>query len=317
MTLDFNDRLRASLADEGRRASRAAPSLEEAVGRLAPRLAPKAQQTSRRLVVILAAALLTAAALGSAIAIGSGRLSLPLVVDTQSDAPSEAEEAVGALQPLPSAGAIDAGTYVMPNPYTDDAPVRHCDRGCSAYDSLVLTLPDGWAITDGLLHKHLGQPGEVAISVWTVDRVYADPCHWQDSILTELDLADHSHGPDGGLELDASSEGGLLNQVGRSASAPTVVPFGGPYFLQPTVRIELSVPSELDITTCDRGEFRSWTEWDVADGANSHHAPGQIDVVYLVDLDRRPLVIDASHMPNTAPADLAELEQILASVRIH
>ena len=233
------------------------------------------------------------------------------------NSPSESEHAAEALRPLPCAGAIEAGTYVMPNPYADDDPVRDCDRGCSAYESLVVTLPDGWAITDGLLHKHLGQPDEMAISVWTVGGVYADPCHWADSALTELDLANHSHAPDGELILDTSSEGGLLNQLGRSASAATIVPFGGPYFSQPTVRIELSVPPELDIATCDRGEFRSWTEWDVADGANSHHAPGQIDAVYMVDLDRRPLVLDASHMPETAPADLAELEEILASMRIH
>jgi hypothetical protein len=38
--------------------------------------------------------------------------------------------------------------------------------------------------------------------------------------------------------------------------------------------------------------------------------------VYMVDVDRRLLVIDASHMPATSAADLAELKAILASMII-
>jgi len=64
---------------------------------------------------------------------------------------------------------------------------------------------------------------------------------------------------------------------------------------------------------CDQSEYRTWTEWDVPGSANSHHAPGQIDAVCMVDGDRRPLVIDASHMPATSPEDLAEVEAILAA----
>jgi hypothetical protein len=82
------------------------------------------------------------------------------------------------------------------------------------------------------------------------------------------------------------------------------------------LRIDLSVPANLDISTCDKGQFRSWTVWEVADGANSHHVSGQLDAVYQIDVDRRPLVIDASHMPGTSEADLAELQSILASMII-
>jgi hypothetical protein len=49
---------------------------------------------------------------------------------------------------------------------------------------------------------------------------------------------------------------------------------------------------------------------------NSHHARGQLDSEFMVDVDRFPLVIDASHMPATSKADLAELEAILASMII-
>jgi hypothetical protein len=82
------------------------------------------------------------------------------------------------------------------------------------------------------------------------------------------------------------------------------------------VRIDLSVPASLDIATCDKGQFRSWTVLQVPDGANAHHVSGQLDSVYEIDLDRGPLLIDASHMPGTSKADLAELQSILASMII-
>ena len=55
----------------------AAPSLDEAVGRLAPRVAGGSRGASQRLIVLLAATLLLVAALGTAIAVGSGILRLP------------------------------------------------------------------------------------------------------------------------------------------------------------------------------------------------------------------------------------------------
>jgi RNA polymerase sigma factor (sigma-70 family) len=79
MTTVNDDLIRAFLADEARRAVAAAPSLEQAVGRLGPRIGGRRSGGSRRLIVLLAATLLLAAALGTAIAVGSGILRLPSV----------------------------------------------------------------------------------------------------------------------------------------------------------------------------------------------------------------------------------------------
>lgn len=204
------------------------------------------------------------------------------------------------------AATLAPGNYSMPNPYSDADPVRSCERGCADYARIGFTLPDGWATSEGLVYKHLNEPGEVAFSVWTVGSVYLEPCEWSDSAVAELlDIHDHSRVP-------ALGSTALANQAGRAAKPQTEVMLGG----QLALRVELSVPADLDISTCDRGEYRSWSEWDVADGANSHHAAGQVDVVYVVDVDRRPLVIDASHMPAASPEDVAELEAILDSMHI-
>jgi hypothetical protein len=65
----------------------------------------------------------------------------------------------------------------------------------------------------------------------------------------------------------------------------------------------------------DKGQFRTWTEWHVVNGANSPHA-GPLDSGYMVDVDRGALVIDASHLPAASKADLAELNAVLASMII-
>lgn len=215
--------------------------------------------------------------------------------------------------PLPKTGTLAPGTYFLANPYLGQNPALNCNRGCAAYNTITFTLPAGWATSGGLVYKHLNQPGEVAFSAWTPDQVYDDPCHWQGSSLSGFDLANHSHDATGAFIL-APENGGLANQAlrGPRPRALTQVTLGGVAAL----RIDLSVPANLNISTCDKGEFRSWTVWEVVDGANSHNAPGQLDTVYMVDVDRRVLVIDATHMPATSVADLAELKAILASMVI-
>jgi D-alanyl-D-alanine carboxypeptidase len=203
--------------------------------------------------------------------------------------------------PLPAAADLAPGTYFFPH------------RSISDYQRIIFTLPAGWSTSDGFVYKHLGQSNEMAFSAWVPDQVYADPCHWQGSVLGPLDLAIHYDGTTGEYLL-TPADGGLANQAFRGSLplALTQVMLGG----ERALRIDLSVPADLDISSCDNGEFRSWTDSSAVGGANSHHASGQLDAVYEVDLDRKALVIDASHMPETSDADLAELEAILASIII-
>jgi hypothetical protein len=109
---------------------------------------------------------------------------------------------------------------------------------------------------------------------------------------------------------------------GRFPSRRQAPSLPGPISLQtqiPSAQVDVPATggssSRCRLDTCDKGQFRSWTEWHT-DSANSHHAPGQLDTVYMVDVDRRPLVIDAAHMPATSALELAELKAILASMII-
>lgn len=238
--------------------------------------------------------------------------------------------------PLPTTGTLAPGTYYLVNP---DLPNDRdfCSFVCSGYQRIVFTLPAGWATSDGLVYKHLNEPGEVAFSAWIPNYVYDQPCYWQSSTVSPLDLNIHTIDANTGAIILAQYSGGLANQALRGplprarAILTMAAVWGGQGGIVGALRIDLSVPANLDITTCDKGEFRSWTQCryarnstqppidcsDVAGHVNNpRNAPGQLDTVYMVDVDRNPVLIDASHMPATTAADLAELKAIFASMII-
>jgi hypothetical protein len=172
-------------------------------------------------------------------------------------------------------------------------------------------MPDGWTVTDGLIATNRNEPNEVAFSMWTPDWVYADPCHWQTTPV----IQGQDFGPFRVASADAQGMAKLANQAGRGGSAPIEVTFGRQPNAAPVYRIELSVP-DIDINACDQGEYRSWTTWQAPDRVNSHHVAGQIDIVYVVDLDRHAFLIDASHRVAATAQDLTELQAILDSIVI-
>ena len=214
----------------------------------------------------------------------------------------------GPVTILPESGDLAPGSYAITElgEFVDNYPRR-----------LIVTLPAGWATSDGIVHKRIDQRGAVTLSAWRVDYVFDDPCHWQASTQSELDLAHHRvhqdlHQAATGSVVPKAPRGGLANQQSRSPSQLLSVEVGE----YSSLRIELSVPLKLDTESCDLGAFRPWAGAGSAADASIQHVPGQTDVVYMVDLDRSALVIDASYTPQTTESDLAEVEAILASMTI-
>ena len=102
----------------------------------------------------------------------------------------------------------------------------------------------------------------------------------------------------------------LVEQAAGNASAPTDVTVGG----YPGKRVELSLPVGLDIATCDGGEFFRW--WDEVGGEKGGWPPhDQSNIVYILDVGDMRAVIDTLYTPDASEADLAEAEQLIASMR--
>jgi hypothetical protein len=82
-------------------------------------------------------------------------------------------------------------------------------------------------------------------------------------------------------------------------------------------RIELTVPADLDLSTCTNGNLRYWPDpGPNLSGGPCCNAAGNTDVVYVVDVAGNRLVVVARHYPGSSAQNRAELQAILDSIQI-
>jgi hypothetical protein len=192
--------------------------------------------------------------------------------------------------PIPSlhAGALEPGTYV----------VRTLDADFDTSHRITIDVPDGYEGTDVGVSK-LGRTGQMSVTAWVIGDVYGDPCRWRS---TSLD-------PPPTSSVDALVSA-LASQRGVRTATPTDVTIDG----YAAKYLERSVPAATNPADCDGGEFRPWLG---TDGGRRYLEPGQRDLLWIVDVDGVPLVIDASlGGAGTSAEDRAAHIRIAESVRI-
>jgi hypothetical protein len=132
------------------------------------------------------------------------------------------------------------------------------------------------------------------------EKVYADPCHYQ-----YPGLLDPLPGPT--VEDLATA---LASRPGLDSTTPAAVTMSGYQGRQLT----LTAPASFDgCTLTPDGSFRVW---ELPLGATNDMAPGQVDRVWILDVDGERLVIDAQEQPGQAAEVRAEIGAILDSIRI-
>jgi len=196
---------------------------------------------------------------------------------------------------LPDSGQLDPGTYYIQG--LQDRSIINTER-------FTFTVPDGWTTdSNTFITKNGEEPGEVLLTPWVLTHIFSDACQWED---TRQSLLDAGETVDELVSL-------LVDQEGRQASAPTEVMLGG----FPATRIELTVPADLDTTTCTNGNLRYWPGPgpDMSSGLCCN-PPGNTDVVYVVDVDGKRLVVVARHYPDSSDEDRAELQAVVDSIEI-
>jgi hypothetical protein len=194
--------------------------------------------------------------------------------------------------------ALSAGTYEL------DLDAR--GSGNERFPHITITVPDGWANIDGwALNSGEGTDHWVGVTFWDVDEVFAHPCQWQGRRIqpgpTVADLAK-----------------ALAKQPLRDATEPVDIVVDGFQGMQ----LEWSVPAGIDFTTCDQDEsegdhlFRSWTAARDSWASDRYQqGPGQVDRLWILDIDGERLVVDAMYMPSTEANDREELWQVMESIR--
>jgi hypothetical protein len=191
--------------------------------------------------------------------------------------------------------ALDPGTYRI------DFDLR--SEG--AIPPLELTLPEDWGNFNGwgLFRQRAGEEDSpVGILFWDVAQVYGDSCRWSGTDVR----------PGRGVRDLVEAIGAVPS---RNATRPVEVTLDG----AEGTYLEWSVPTDLAqeagrFVDCDEGEFRSWT--GIAGGQTRYHgAPGQVDRLWILDVDGARLVIDAVSEPTATEAEIAEMIDVVESIR--
>jgi hypothetical protein len=182
-------------------------------------------------------------------------------------------------------GPLTAGTYTAADPFLLKA---------------TFTVPAGWGGNIGgpyavFLQQTQG-PGAVSFSIF--DKVYADPCHYN-GLLAPLP----------GPSVDDLATA-LAHLPGVTATTPTAVALGG----YPGKQLTLTAPASFSACTLTPdGAFRIW---ELPLGATNDMVAGEVDRVWILDVDGQRLVIDAPQLPGESAATIAEVQAIVASIGI-
>jgi hypothetical protein len=131
-------------------------------------------------------------------------------------------------------------------------------------------------------------------SIWDVVDVYTNGCHWSGPMIHPGPTAN---------ELAAV----LAARPLRNATSPVAVSLGG----YQGKYLEWSVPVDANFSDCDGGMFKSWND---VEGDRYQQFPGQVDRLWILDVEGHRLLIDAWSWPGAPEQDRAELANVVNSI---
>ena len=243
------------------------------------------------------------------IGLGAAAVVVALVIGTQLLGPSapggvgSAPSTTPAATPSPSAapsvatpsaaGGLPVGPFEIVDMGATNAAVR-----------ILATIPaSGWRSHPefgGLSKGDEADPPEAALLAWswpagTSFFVYGDPCRWKSTAPATP-----------ATTVDAIAAA-LAAQATRDASAPTDVTIGGHAGKRVTLHVPDDSPTRAEaFKDCDQQTFASYgTGTADSEPARTHQGPGQVDELWILDVDGAFVILDAMYRPDT-PAELVE-----------
>jgi hypothetical protein len=103
----------------------------------------------------------------------------------------------------------------------------------------------------------------------------------------------------------------------KPPTAVTAYGFSGKYLelTVPDIAFEVSGDGTV-FTDCAEGELSSWIGAPLSFAYHGYSHPGQVEEIWLLDVDGQRLMIEAGTSPGSSEADIAELRSILDSIDI-
>jgi len=234
--------------------------------------------------------------------VATGAATSPSQASTPTSSPPGPSPA-GVRSPSPSPLPLPTGSLVPGTTYWIG------DRCCVGPAGIFLSAPAGWWTFDPIFigKNVLGDPDlyDILLGASLAGNVYTGGCHWQGTALDP---------PVGPTVEDLATA--LAAHGGPGTAAPANVTIGG----HPGKKVELSIPASVDVATCDKQDgYPVFGRWSPADAPSAAfpvtYGNSQRNTVYIIDVDGTRQVIYTMYLPGTSAANLAELEQILASIR--
>jgi hypothetical protein len=255
-------------------------------------------------LAIAAAAVVVLAIVGINLLPGRGGVGVPL--------PSPTSNPTQSALPTPTPSTTsEANLNFAGGNFTAGTTYAIEDPCCVAPKRMTFTMPaPGWyaPLEAWRIGKNVTGGSDLFdlyVTPLIVGNVYTGGCHWRG---TELD-------PPAGPTVDDLAT--ALSTL-PGASPPVSVTVGG----HPGKKVELSTPADLDVATeCDSdgggsdGIFGRFVFDRGYSAAPYTHGIGQHQTIYILDVDGMRQVIDVMYLPGASPADRAEQDQIVASIR--
>lgn len=224
------------------------------------------------------------------------------------------EPSVAVTSPEPSEAPASAEPSRAPDGSLPEGPFVVTDS-TAPVEPVTVTIPSsGWTAMpdyDGLMKGEDDDPPEAAILFWswptgTAFDVYGDPCKWE------------STRPETPASTPAEIADALAAQASRDASNPVDVTVAGYDGKHITLHVPNDAPTrEEAFKDCDGGEFASY---GVTGGAASvdglertHQGPGQVDELWILDVNGAIVIIDAMYRPDTSDELIEEMREIAES----
>ena len=168
----------------------------------------------------------------------------------------------------------------------------------------TVLAPAAWWASGFILSRV--DPVVAGMSLWIVGEVPTDPCHWKKDLVTPGPTVDDHVAV-------------LVAQRRRDASTPvdiTLAGYSGKY-LEWSVPGDLVVTGDADFQGCDatdegHTDFKSW--FGRGGGDRYHQVAGQVDRLWILDVDGQTMVVDAAYGPDTPQTVRDELSALVETL---
>jgi len=249
-------------------------------------------------------------------------VSAPIASDTAqtSQRALTPSSAVGSATPAQSSPSLPPARDPEAKPYPTfvavpvrAGPTRLVPAGSSSV-GVTANLPRGWERASAAMYVTPRGTASVGMSIgaWVLLHVNLFPCRWATPTFSD-DLFDHTaEGQAQALSAwwgqDADAPFSSNESIAPIATRPVPTSIAG----HPAWYVELLVPSVFDFTKCDGGQLVLWQ----APNGDVRYAlgPGELDRLWVVDVDGRLIVIDAGSSLLASSADQAALQGIIDSI---